>query len=120
MLPDTHPDHLQLLRLQLEYQELTNWKMLLQKRINAERGEMVRLKNIWTTIETNMMTRNNNNETTEYPIVTADMENLVGHYQRENVMLEAKKRILANDIFEENAALIQLQVDYALQHLKLN
>ncbi|XP_065076264.1 ralA-binding protein 1 isoform X2 [Ochlerotatus camptorhynchus] len=116
LLQENHPDYLLLIRLQLENQELLNWKAQLQARINAERVEIVRMKKILIT----------DNGITHGPSSldstvsdNEDYERLIAHYAKENALLEQKRQMLAKEIFEESKALIQMQVDLALNRYKI-
>lgn len=100
------------IRLQLENQELLNWKNQLQARITAERSEIVRLKKLLAEIPSAQ------NENQNIHMDETDFERLTAHYIKENSLLEQKKNLLARDLFEENRALIQLQVELALQKYK--
>lgn len=113
MLPVSHPEYMNLVRLQLENQELTKWKCQLQHRITAERSEIIRLKGII------------NSAINSQPAAMIDLdesqadgghiERLVAHYLKENTLLEQKKYILAKEIFDGNKELIQLQVELAVK-----
>lgn len=109
MLHKDHPDYHTLIRLQLENQELMNWKTQLQSRINAERAECVRYKRMASTVE----------PVAEVPSALnhedGDYDKLIDHYLKENALLEQKRVLLAREIIEENLALIQLQVDAAMK-----
>lgn len=109
LLHKDHPEYLNLIRLQLENQELINWKQKLQGRINAERAECVRLKRIAATCENATEIQSNLNP--EDP----EFEKIVDHYQKENALLEQKRILLAKEILDENISLIQLQVDLAMK-----
>lgn len=116
LLPENHPDYLLLIRLQLENQELLNWKAQLQARINAERAEIVRMKKLLIT----------DNGITHGPSSldctvsdNEDYERLVAHYAKENALLEQKRQMLAKEIFDESKALIEMQVDMALNRYKI-
>ncbi|XP_058449995.1 ralA-binding protein 1 [Malaya genurostris] len=116
LLPENHPDYLMLIRLQLENQELLNWKAQLQARINAERAEIVRMKRLL--ISDNGIA----NDPSSLDCIVSDNEDyerLVAHYAKENALLEQKRQILAKEIFEENKALIQMQVELALNRYKI-
>lgn len=106
MLRKDHPEYLNLIRLQLENQELMNWKQQLQAKINAERAECVRLKRMAAPSEAEAPPTLNPDDT-EY-------ERLVDHYMKENALLEQKRILLAKEVLDENISLIQLQVDLAL------
>lgn len=108
MLHPEHPEYLNLIRLQLENQELINWKQQLQARINAERAEFARLKRLAGSTESVLETTSINPEEPEY-------ERIVDHYMKENALLEQKRALLAKEILDENISLIQLQVDLAMK-----
>ena len=108
MLHPENPEYLNLIRLQLENQELINWKQQLQARINAERAEFARLKRLASSTESVQETTSINPEEPEY-------ERIVDHYMKENVLLEQKRALLAKEILDENISLIQLQVDLAMK-----
>lgn len=118
MLPETHPEYLNLIRLQLEQQELTQWKHRLQRRIQNERTEVTRLKAILNARQANSTTIPQND-----PIVTlpdgSNYERIVAQYVLENTLLETKKNHLAKEIFEENQKLIQLQVELAVRQFQM-
>lgn len=109
MLHKDHPEYMNLIRLQLENQELINWKQQLQARINLERAECVRLKRMLGPTEAIQDAP---------PMLNPDdpeYERLVEHYMKENALLEQKRVLLAKEILEENISLIQLQVDLAIK-----
>lgn len=106
VLHKDHPEFMNLIRLQLENQELINWKQQLQDRINAERAECVRLKRLAPSNDD--VQASINPEEPEY-------ERIVDHYMKENALLEQKRTLLAKEILDENISLIQLQVDLALK-----
>lgn len=108
MLHPEHPEYLNLIRLQLENQELINWKQQLQARINAERAEFARLKRLAGSTEAVQETPSINPDEPEY-------ERIVDHYMKENALLEQKRALLAKEILDENISLIQLQVDLAMK-----
>lgn len=114
MLPKEHPDHQTLIRLQLENQELMNWKQHLQMRINSERAECVRLKKIYDAQQLQSQTSDDQtNLTSDDP----EYDRLVEHYLKENALLEQKRLLLSKEIVDENLSLIQLQVELAMKHL---
>lgn len=133
MLPKDHPDHLTLIKLQLEnqvsfkafcytmfhaftIQELMNWKQQLQSRINAERAECVKLKKALDAQNLSQVTSNCENP----PNMSAEdseYERLVEHYLKENALLEQKRILLSKEIVDENLSLIQLQVELAMKQL---
>lgn len=107
MLPENHPEYFNLIRIQLEHQELVEWKLKLQARINSERSELVKLKKILGEKKVEVgKTQERNIEVTD----EADYEKIISHYMKENYLLEQKKNLLAKEIFEENTSLIDLQV----------
>ncbi|XP_062553876.1 ralA-binding protein 1 [Armigeres subalbatus] len=117
LLPENHPDYLLLIRLQLENQELLNWKAQLQARINAERAEIVRMKRL---LVTDNGVINHGPSSLDCSVSdNEDYERLVGQYAKENALLEQKRQMLAKEIFEESKALIQMQVDLALNRYKI-
>jgi RalA-binding protein 1 len=113
MLPKEHPDHQTLIRLQLENQELMNWKQHLQLKINSERAECVRLKKIWDAQVQSQTSDDQTNLTPDDP----EYDRLVEHYLKENALLEQKRLLLSKEIVDENLSLIQLQVELAMKHL---
>uniref|UniRef100_U5EXH6 Putative ral n=1 Tax=Corethrella appendiculata TaxID=1370023 RepID=U5EXH6_9DIPT len=119
MLPQTHPEYLNLIRLQIENQELLAWKSQLQTRINAERAEIVRMKRILFTTTADAENNNSNCAKDSATIITEntsleDSERLIAHYLKENALLEQKKMMLAKEIFDEHCSLIQMQIDLAM------
>lgn len=114
MLPETHPDHINLIRLQLENFELNQWKHRLQRRIQNERAEVTRLKAILNARQTNSTA----DVVTSLPD-GSNYERIVAQYVLENTMLEQKKNDLAKEIFEENQKLIQLQVELAIRQFQI-
>lgn len=120
MLPETHPEYLNLIRLQLENQELMQWKHRLQRRIQSERTEVTRLKAILNARQANST---GTAPIQADPIVTlpdgSNYERVVAQYVLENTLLEQKKNYLAKEIFEENQKLIQLQVELAIRQFQI-
>lgn len=110
MLHQDHPEYLNLIRLQLENQELISWKQQLQARINAERAEFVSLKRMVGTSEVPIQEA----PTTMNPD-DPEFDRIVDHYIKENTLLEQKRVLLAKEILDENISLIQLQVDLAMK-----
>jgi len=108
MLHKDNPDYFDLIRLQIENQELISWKQQLQARINSERAECVRLKRMIPAEPAPAVLPALNPDDPEY-------ERLVEHYLKENALLEQKRVLLAKEILEENISLIQLQVDLAMK-----
>lgn len=121
MLPETHPEYLSLIRLQLENQELMQWKHRLQRRIQTERTEVTRLKAILNARQANSTTAALPPQAD--PIVAlpdgSNYERVVAQYVLENTLLEQKKNYLAKEIFEENQKLVQLQVELAVRQFQM-
>ena len=116
MVPKTHADYAQLLRLQLENQELLNWKSQLQTRISAERAELLQLKQLYANaLKQQQLQQQHIQSTNEDSFAESDYERIIENYVRENTLLDQKKQILAKTIFEERCECIALQVELALQ-----
>ncbi|XP_053679268.1 ralA-binding protein 1 [Anopheles nili] len=115
LLPQNHPEYLTLIRLQLENQELVNWKAQLQARIQTERNEVVKMKKLLT-IDSSMYGPAAIDPSAN---VSEEYEKLMSHYVKENALLEQKRQMLAKEIFEENKNLIQMQVELALNRYKI-
>lgn len=92
-----------------------NWKQQLQSRINAERAECVRLKNILD----NQQPAVNNEPQVTIPTDDSEYDQLIEHYLKENALLEQKRLLLGKEIVEENLSLIQLQVDLTMKQLTI-
>uniref|UniRef100_A0A1Q3FXY1 Putative ral-gtpase effector rlip76 n=1 Tax=Culex tarsalis TaxID=7177 RepID=A0A1Q3FXY1_CULTA len=120
LLPENHPDYLTLIRLQLENQELMNWKGQLQARINAERAEIVRMKRLLITDAAEDGTVVGP-QSLDCTVISDndDYERLVAQFAKENALLEQKRQMLAKEIFDESKALIQMQVELALNRYKI-
>ncbi|XP_075145387.1 ral interacting protein [Haematobia irritans] len=114
MVSKSHPDYSTLLRLQLENQELLSWKNQLQARISAERAEILHLKQLQQQMKNKTFTAGQDNVVSPLPGAD-DYERIVEHFVRENALLENKKQMLANAIFEEHKQCILLQVELAMQ-----
>uniref|UniRef100_A0A3F2Z133 Rho-GAP domain-containing protein n=1 Tax=Anopheles minimus TaxID=112268 RepID=A0A3F2Z133_9DIPT len=116
LLPQNHPEYLTLIRLQLENQELVNWKAQLQARIQSERNEIVQMKKLLVvdggSISAGVGTDASLTASDEY-------DKLMAHYVKENALLEQKRQMLAKEIFEENKNLIQMQVELALNRYRI-
>uniref|UniRef100_A0A182NSE6 Rho-GAP domain-containing protein n=1 Tax=Anopheles dirus TaxID=7168 RepID=A0A182NSE6_9DIPT len=116
LLPQNHPEYLTLIRLQLENQELVNWKAQLQARIQTERNEIVKMKKLLV----------GDNSVHGAPVsadasipASEEYEKLMAHYVKENALLEQKRQMLAKEIFDENKNLIQMQVELALNRYRI-
>lgn len=122
MLPETHPEYLNLIRLQLENQELMQWKHRLERRIQSERTEVTRLKAILNARQANS-TASAAQPPQADPIIAlpdgSNYERVVAQYVLENTLLEQKKNYLAKEIFEENQKLVQLQVELAIRQFQI-
>lgn len=118
LLPESHPEYLNLIRLQLENNQLIEWKHKLQRRIQNERAEVVRLKQIINARSASQSSATNANLVNNIPDGSS-YERIVAHYVLENTLLEQKKNYLAKEIFEENRKLIQLQVEMAIRQFQI-
>uniref|UniRef100_A0A182QLW5 Rho-GAP domain-containing protein n=1 Tax=Anopheles farauti TaxID=69004 RepID=A0A182QLW5_9DIPT len=116
LLPQNHPEYLTLIRLQLENQELVNWKAQLQARIQTERNEIVKMKKLLV-MDTSVVGATTSVDAS-IP-ASEEYEKLMAHYIKENTLLEQKRQMLAKEIFEENKNLIQMQVDLALNRYRI-
>uniref|UniRef100_A0A182P591 Rho-GAP domain-containing protein n=1 Tax=Anopheles epiroticus TaxID=199890 RepID=A0A182P591_9DIPT len=115
LLPQNHPEYLTLIRLQLENQELVNWKAQLQARIQTERNEIVKMKKL-------LVVDGSVNAPAGVDASVAaseEYDKLMAHYVKENALLEQKRQMLAKEIFEENKNLIQMQVELALNRYRI-
>lgn len=123
MLPETHPEYLNLLRLQLENNKLVQWKQRLQRRIQSERAEITRLKAILSakqqTTSNSTTTLQANHDVLNHLPDGNNYERVVAQFVLENTLLEQKKNFLAKEIFEENQKLIQLQVELAVRQFQI-
>lgn len=118
MLPETHPEYLNLIRLQLENHELIQWKQRLQRRIQSERSEVKRLKATLKAKQSNSINTSHTDAMTSLPD-GSNYERIVAQYVLENTLLEQKKNYLAKEIFEENQKLIELQVELAIRQFQI-
>lgn len=122
LLPESHPDYLNLLRLQLENHELAQWKQRLQRRIQCERAEVTKLKAQLNAKQSAMLSQTigaDGDALNHLPDGGGSYERVVAQYVLENTLLEQKKNFLAKEIFEENQRVIQLQVDLAIRQLQI-
>lgn len=122
VLPESHPDYFNLLRLQLENHELLQWKQRLQRRIQNERAEVTKLKaiiNAKPTINHATAIADTNTDALNSLPDGSGYERVVAQYVLENTLLEQKRNFLAKEIFEENQRVIQLQVDLAIRQLQI-
>ncbi|ALC47878.1 Rlip, partial [Drosophila busckii] len=108
VLPKSNPNRDELLRLQLEFDELNNWQTELKTRILAERNEVFRLKQLY---EQQMLKPQAEASHSDQTPNEGDYERIIEHYARENELLEHKKLMLAMDLKEERRACIALQVE---------
>jgi RalA-binding protein 1 len=110
-LHKNHPQYSSLIRLQLENQELLNWKQTLQAKIQAERAECLKLKKL---VDANELVQESQ------PTLSSndpEIERLIEHYMKENSLLEQKRQLLAKEVFDENLSLIQMQVEYQMKQI---
>lgn len=119
MLPEAHTDFVQLLRLQLINIELAQWKLQLQTRINAERSDIVRLKDVLQANGESLTSPRSLRKMCAANMDEAVADRTVAHYLRTNSALEQKRSSLVRQVFEENVELIHLQVDLAIQNFNV-
>ncbi|XP_062121497.1 ralA-binding protein 1 isoform X1 [Drosophila sulfurigaster albostrigata] len=113
LLPKTSAQRDELLRLQIEYDELMNWQNELKTRILAERNEVFRLKQL---CEQEMLKPSVVGATSQEQLPgDGDYERIIEHYTRENALLEHKKQMLGMELKEERRACIALQVELRMQ-----
>ncbi|XP_052850898.1 ralA-binding protein 1 [Drosophila gunungcola] len=113
LLPKSNPHRENLLRLQIEYDELMEWQNELKSRIVAERNEVYRLKQLYEKQSINSQMAALAAESQAPP--ESDYERIIEHYTRENALLEHKKNMLGMELKEERRACIALQVELRLQ-----
>lgn len=114
MLHKDHPQYSSLIRLQLENQELLNWKQQLQSKIQSERAEGVKLKKLVDAMEPE--TTPAESQSTLSPN-DPEIEKLIDFYIKENSLLEQKFQLLAKEIYDENLSLIQLMVECRIKEI---
>lgn len=119
MLPESHPDYLSLIRLQLENQELIKWKHQLQRRVQNERAEVIRLKTILNNNPNALKKRVADDDVPENIPDDGSYERIITQYVRENTVLEQKRNNLVKHIFDENRELIQMQVELAIRKYQI-
>lgn len=113
LLPKANPQRDELLRLQIEYDELISWQNELKTRILAERNEVFRLKQL---CEQEMLKPQAVATTSQEQLTgDGDYERVIEHYTRENALLEHKKQMLGMELKEERRACIALQVELRMQ-----
>lgn len=113
MLHRDHPQYSSLIRLQLENQELLNWKQQLQSKIQSERAECVKLKKFVDEIEPEANIESHSG----LPANDPEIEKLIEHYVKENGLLEQKRQLLSKEIYDENMSLIQLMVECRMREI---
>ncbi|XP_016954313.1 ralA-binding protein 1 [Drosophila biarmipes] len=113
LLPKSNPHRENLLRLQIEYDELMDWQNELKARIVAERNEVYRLKQLYEKQSMNSQMAALASGSQAPP--ESDYERIIEHYTRENALLEHKKNMLGMELKEERRACIALQVELRLQ-----
>lgn len=119
MLPESHTEFVQLLRLQLINIELAQWKLQLQARINAERSDIVRLKDVLQANGEPLTSPRSLRKMCATSMDEAVADRTVAHYLRTNSALEQKRSALIRQVFEENVELINLQVDLSIQNFNI-
>ncbi|KAH8382932.1 hypothetical protein KR009_005844 [Drosophila setifemur] len=112
LLPKSNPQREDLLRLQIEYEELMGWQNELKARILAERNEVYRLKQL---CEQQIVKTQAAAPAEPQPPAETDYERIIEHYTRENALLEHKKQMLGMELKEERKECIALQVELRLQ-----
>lgn len=113
LLSKSNPQRDDLLRLQIEYDELMNWQNELKTRILAERNEIFRMKQLYE--QELLKAQAAPTISQEQLPAEADYERIIEHYTRENALLEHKKQMLGMEIKEERRACIALQVELRMQ-----
>ncbi|KAH8419149.1 hypothetical protein KR222_006732 [Zaprionus bogoriensis] len=114
LLPKSNPQRDEMLRLQIEYDELMTWQNELKTRILAERNEVFRLKQLYEQEKQKPHVKVASNH--EQVPAEADYERIIEHYTRENALLEHKKQMLGMELKEERRACISLQVELRMQN----
>ncbi|SPP83848.1 ralA-binding protein 1 [Drosophila guanche] len=110
LLPESNPHREELLRLQIEYDELVALQNELKARIKTERNEVYRLNRL---CEQQLL--KHQSAAGSQPPKEAEYERIIEHYKRENALLEHKKQMLGKELKEERRACISLQVELRLQ-----
>lgn len=113
LLSKTNPQRDDLLRLQIEYDELMNWQNELKTRILAERNEIFRMKQFYEQEILKPLVAPTISQ--EQLPSEGDYERIIEHYTRENALLEHKKQMLGTELKEERRACIALQVELRMQ-----
>ncbi|XP_017870683.1 PREDICTED: ralA-binding protein 1 [Drosophila arizonae] len=113
LLSKSNPQRDDLLRLQIEYDELMNWQNELKTRILAERNEIFRMKQLYE--QELLKAQAAPTISQEQLPAEGDYERIIEHYTRENSLLEHKKQMLGMEIKEERRACIALQVELRMQ-----
>lgn len=112
ILPESHPEYWTLIRLQVENEELMKWENSLKIKINVERFEALKLKK--------MLVTNDTSSTYAYDseIEESDHEKVVDHFIKENSLLEHKRNMLINEIFEVSKELIQFKIELTMKSVE--
>ncbi|CAD6991670.1 unnamed protein product [Ceratitis capitata] len=113
MVPKTHPDYTQTIRLQIENKELLAWKAQLQARITSERAEVLRLKQ-----QLSAVAAKSSNNASAAGVTTEDVagggvvdyEKIIEHYIRKIPYWNTKKNTCKR-VFEERRECITMQVE---------
>lgn len=121
LLPKSNPQRDELLRLQIEYDELMTWQNELKARILAERNEIFRLKQLYEQeqqrpppVPAHGITPSHIQQQ-EQGVPEPDYERIIEHYARENALLEHKKKMLSKELKEERRACITLHVELRMK-----
>lgn len=117
LLPKSNPQREELLRLQIEYDELMTWQNELKARILAERNEVFRLKQLYEQEKQKpQVPRAASTSQQEQASAEPDYERIIEHYARENALLEHKKKMLSKELKEERRACITLHVELKMKN----
>lgn len=116
LLPKSNPQRDELLRLQIEYDELMTWQNELKARILAERNEIFRLKQLYEQEQQRPPpVPPHGIQQQEQAVPEPDYERIIEHYARENALLEHKKKMLSKELKEERRACITLHVELRMK-----
>lgn len=113
--PKLSEKEIKLLRLQLENAEYLQLKSLLQAKINSEQFEIVKLRShvaLKSKQESAVNVAKENKDN-----YTPDEQELRQRLMKENALLEQKRISLANQIFQERVACIQLKIELAMKEI---
>lgn len=118
LLPKSNPQREELLRLQIEYDELMTWQNELKARILAERNEVFRLKQLYEQEKQKPQVPRaaSTSQQEQASAAEPDYERIIEHYARENALLEHKKKMLSKELKEERRACITLHVELKMKN----